>query len=187
MKKDIIIVGVGGQGILLTSKILGYLALKMGDDVKVSEVHGMSQRGGSVITHVRIGENVASPLVTPGEADLVISFEWLEALRAEFYLKPQGAVIAITRRMLPMRVIMGKAEYPEQQITGRPVYALDAQKIAEDCGSVRAVNIVLLGVMSLLTDWPAEAFEEAIAANVKPATLETNLKAFRAGREAGRK
>ena len=179
MKKDIIIVGVGGQGILLTSKILGYLALKMGDDVKVSEVHGMSQRGGSVITHVRIGENVASPLVTPGEADLVISFEWLEALRAEFYLKPEGAVIANTRRMLPMPVIMGKAEYPERQITGRPVYALDAQKIA--------VNIVLLGVMSLLTDWPAEAFEEAIAANVKPATLETNLKAFRAGREAGRK
>ncbi|MBQ7518721.1 MAG: 2-oxoacid:acceptor oxidoreductase family protein, partial [Clostridia bacterium] len=84
MKKDIIIVGVGGQGILLTSKILGYLALKMGDDVKVSEVHGMSQRGGSVITHVRIGENVASPLVTPGEADMVIAFEWLEALRAEY-------------------------------------------------------------------------------------------------------
>ena len=125
MKKDIIIVGVGGQGILLTSKILGYLALKMGDDVKVSEVHGMSQRGGSVITHVRIGQNVASPLVTPGEADLVISFEWLEALRAEFYLKPEGAVIANTRRMLPMPVIMGKAEYPERQITGRPVYALD--------------------------------------------------------------
>lgn len=184
MKKDIIIVGVGGQGILLTSKILGYLALQMGDDVKVSEVHGMSQRGGSVITHVRIGENVASPLVTPGEADMVIAFEWLEALRAEFYLKKDGAMIANTRRMLPMPVIMGKAEYPEQQITGRPVYALDAQRIAEECGSVRAVNIVLLGVMSLLTDWPQSAYEEAIAANVKPATLQTNLAAFRAGREA---
>ena len=187
MKKDISIVGVGGQGILLTSKILGYLALRMGDDVKVSEVHGMSQRGGSVITHVRIGENIASPLVTPGEADLVIAFEWLEALRAEFYLKPQGAMIANTRRMLPMPVIMGKAAYPEQQITGRPVYALDAQQIAEDCGSVRAVNIVLLGLMSTLTEWPAEEYEAAIAANVKPATLETNLKAFRAGREAAQR
>ena len=186
MKKDIIIVGVGGQGILLTSKILGYLALQMGDDVKVSEVHGMSQRGGSVITHVRIGENVASPLVTPGEADMVIAFEWLEALRAEFYLKKDGAMIANTRRMLPMPVIMGKMAYPEQEITGRPVYALDAQRIAEECGSVRAVNIVLLGVMSTLTDWPQEAYEAAIAANVKPATLETNLKAFRAGRAAGK-
>lgn len=118
MKANIIIVGVGGQGILLTSKILGYLALKMGDDVKVSEVHGMSQRGGSVITHVRIGENVASPLVTPGEADMVIAFEWLEALRSEFYLRQGGAMIANTHRMLPMPVIMGKAAIPSRQSTG---------------------------------------------------------------------
>ena len=184
MKADIIIVGVGGQGILLTSKILGYLALKMGDDVKVSEVHGMSQRGGSVITHVRIGENVASPLVTPGEADLVIAFEWLEALRSEFYLRKDGTMIANTHRMLPMPVIMGKAEYPAQEITEHPLYALDAQEIAERCGSVRAVNIVLLGVLSRLLSWPEEAYEDAIAACVKPATLPVNLAAFRAGREA---
>lgn len=181
MNKNIIIVGVGGQGILLTSKILGYLALKMGDDVKVSEVHGMSQRGGSVITHVRIGDNVHSPLVTPGEADIVIAFEWLEALRAEFYLREGGAMVANTRRMLPMPVIMGAAQYPEQEITMHPLYALDAQQIAEDCGSVRAVNIVLLGVLSTLLSWPQEAYEEAIAACVKPATLDTNIKAFRAG------
>ena len=185
MKKDIIIVGVGGQGILLTSKILGYLSLRMGDDVKVSEVHGMSQRGGSVITHVRIGQDVASPLITPGEADLVIAFEWLEALRAEFYRKKEGAMIANTRRMLPMPVIMGKAAYPEQEITGRPLFALDAQRIAEECGSVRAVNIVLLGVMSTLTEWPREAYEAAIAANVKPTTLDVNLAAFKAGCQAG--
>ena len=185
MTRSVMIVGVGGQGTLLASRILGNTLIGEGFDVKVSEVHGMSQRGGSVITHVRIGQDVASPLVTPGEADLVIAFEWLEALRAEFYLKKDGAMIANTRRMLPMPVIMGKAAYPEQEITGRPVYALDAQQIAEDCGSVRAVNIVLLGVMSTLAEWPQEAYEAAIAANVKPATLETNLKAFRAGREAG--
>lgn len=184
MKANIIIVGVGGQGILLTSKILGYLALKMGDDVKVSEVHGMSQRGGSVITHVRIGENVPSPLVTPGEADMVIAFEWLEALRSEFYLRQGGAMIANTHRMLPMPVIMGKAAYPEQTIDGHPLYALDAQELAERCGSVRAVNIVLLGVLSQLLPWPAEAYEEAVAACVKPATLAVNLAAFRAGRAA---
>ena len=184
MKANIIIVGVGGQGILLTSKILGYLALKMGDDVKVSEVHGMSQRGGSVITHVRIGENVASPLVTPGEADLVIAFEWLEALRAEFYLRAGGTMIANTHRMLPMPVIMGKAVYPEKTIEEHSLYALDAQELAERCGSVRAVNIVLLGVLSQLLSWPAEAYEEAIAACVKPATLAVNLAAFRAGRAA---
>ena len=184
MKANIIIVGVGGQGILLTSKILGYLALKMGDDVKVSEVHGMSQRGGSVITHVRIGENVASPLVTPGEADMVIAFEWLEALRSEFYLRQGGAMIANTHRMLPMPVIMGKADYPELAIDGHPLYALDAQELAERCGSVRAVNIVLLGVLSQLLPWPAEAYEEAVAACVKPATLAVNLAAFRAGRAA---
>ena len=183
MKKDIIIVGVGGQGILLTSRILGYLALRMGDDVKVSEVHGMSQRGGSVITHVRIGQDIQSPLITPGEADLVISFEWLEALRAEYYLKKDGILVTNTRRMLPMPVITGQAEYPDAQITGRKVYALDAQKIAEECGSVRAVNIVLLGVVSCLTEWPAETYEEAVAANVKKATLETNIAAFRAGRK----
>ena len=184
MKANIIIVGVGGQGILLTSKILGYLALKMGDDVKVSEVHGMSQRGGSVITHVRIGKNVASPLVTPGEADMVIAFEWLEALRSEFYLRQGGAMIANTHRMLPMPVIMGKAAYPAQTIDGHPLYALDAQELAERCGSVRAVNIVLLGVLSQLLPWPAEAYEEAVAACVKPATLAVNLAAFRAGRAA---
>lgn len=184
MKANIIIVGVGGQGILLTSKILGYLALKMEQDVKVSEVHGMSQRGGSVITHVRIDEQVASPLVTPGEADIVIAFEWLEALRAAFYLREGGAMIANTHRMLPMPVIMGKAKYPEEQIQSRPLYALDAQELAERCGSVRAVNIVLLGVLSCVLPWPQEEYEQAIAACVKPATLQTNLAAFRAGREA---
>lgn len=182
MKKDIIIVGVGGQGILLTSKILGYLALRMGDDVKVSEVHGMSQRGGSVITHVRIGSDIQSPLVTPGEADLVISFEWLEALRSEYFLKKDGIMITNTSRMLPMPVITGTAEYPDRRITDHAVYALDAQSLAMDCGSVRSVNILLLGVMSCMTEWPAEAYEDAIRENVRPDTVDINLAAFRAGR-----
>jgi len=180
-KTNIIIVGVGGQGILLTSKILGYLALDMGEEVKVSEVHGMSQRGGSVITHVRIGQGVHSPLVDPGEADFVLSFEKLEALRAEYYLNAEGVLISNTQEILPMPVIMGNTTYPAQNPGREKTVLLDALKLAEDAGSGRAVNIVLLGVLSRFMEWPQEKWESAIAACVPPKTLETNLKAFRAG------
>ena len=178
---NIIIVGVGGQGILLTSKILGYLALDMGENVKVSEVHGMSQRGGSVITHVRIGRDVHSPLVDPGEADFVLSFEKLEALRAEYFLKKDGVLISNTQEILPMPVIMGSTTYPKANPTQEKTVLLDALTLAEEAGNARAINIVLLGVLSRFMDWPQEKWESAIAACVPAKTLETNLKAFRAG------
>ena len=180
-KTNIIIVGVGGQGILLTSKILGYLALEMGEGVKVSEVHGMSQRGGSVITHVRIGQDVHSPLVDPGEADFVLSFEKLEALRAEYYLRDGGVLISNTQQILPMPVIMGNAEYPGKAPETKNAVLLDALALAESAGSARAVNIVLLGVLARFMEWPQEKWESAIEACVPPKTLETNLRAFRAG------
>ena len=178
---NIIIVGVGGQGILLTSKILGYLALDMGEQVKVSEVHGMSQRGGSVITHVRIGQDVHSPLVDAGEADFVLSFEKLEALRAEHYLKKGGVLISNTQEILPMPVIMGNTAYPEQAPASENAVLLDALDLAEKAGNSRAVNIVLLGVLARFLSWPQEKWESAIAACVPPRTLEINLLAFRAG------
>lgn len=181
---NIIIVGVGGQGILLTSKILGYMALDMGEDVKVSEVHGMSQRGGSVITHVRIGQDVHSPLIDPGHADFVLSFEKLEALRAEHFLTDKGVLISNVQQILPMPVIMGTAAYPGAEPKGYKTVLLDALDLAETAGSARAVNIVLLGVLSRYMDWPQEKWEAAIAACVPAKTLETNLKAFRAGRMA---
>ena len=135
---NIIIVGVGGQGILLTSKILGYLALDMGENVKVSEVHGMSQRGGSVITYVRIGSDVHSPLIDPGEADFVLSFEKLEALRAEYFLKKDGVLISNTQEILPMPVIMGNATYPQANPTQEKTVLLDALTLAEEAGNARA-------------------------------------------------
>ncbi len=181
---NIIIVGVGGQGILLTSKILGYLALEQGLETKVSEVHGMSQRGGSVITHVRIGDSVHSPLIDEGQADFVLSFEWLEALRAENYLKQDGVMIANTRRISPMPVLMGAAKYPDTAPTRGRLIALDAMALAEKAGSPRAVNIVLLGVLSRFIRWPEETWELAIRACVPPKTLDVNLSAFRMGQIA---
>ena len=144
------IVGVGGQGSLLASKLLGRLLVDEGYDVKVSEVHGMSQRGGSVVTYVRFGEKVYSPIVTDGEADLIISFEKLEAARYARYLKKDGCIVVNTQQIDPMPVIIGAAEYPESvleelQGKGLNVEALDALALAEEAGSSRAVNIVLMG------------------------------------------
>ena len=185
MNGNIIIVGVGGQGILLTSRILGYLALKMGKDIKVSEVHGMSQRGGSVITHVRIGDRVDSPLVDAAQADYVLSFEMLEALRAEGFLKKDGVLITNTQRILPMPVISGKVAYPDIRPSAGRTVALDALKLALDAGSAKSVNIVLLGVLSAFSEWPEKEWEDAVAACVPPKTLAVNLAAFRAGRKCG--
>lgn len=181
---NIIIVGVGGQGILLTSRILGHLALEMEEQVKVSEVHGMSQRGGSVITHVRIGQDICSPLIDPGEADFVVSFEKLEALRAEHFLRPGGVCISNTQEILPMPVIMGAAAYPQEVPHAEKTVLLDALALAGAAGSERAVNIVLLGVLSRYLAWSQEKWEQAIAACVPPKTREINLRAFRAGRGA---
>ncbi|MBQ8536198.1 MAG: indolepyruvate oxidoreductase subunit beta [Clostridia bacterium] len=182
---DLVIVGVGGQGTLLSSKILGDAALRMNCEVKVSEVHGMAQRGGSVITHVRVGEKVHAPLVSLGQADYVVAFEALEAARAAEFLKPGGVLIVNTQEIWPMPVIMGNAAYPENCLeplaATHPVEAMDALQMAIASGSQRAVNLVLLGALSKYLPWNQEVWEAAIAACVPPKTLTVNLAAFKAG------
>ena len=148
--KNIMIVGVGGQGTLLASKLLGYVLMQQGYDVKVSEVHGMSQRGGSVVTYVRFGDKVYSPVIDKGEADYILSFEKLEALRWLEYLKTGGQIITNTQEVDPMPVITGAMQYPDNIIekleaAGAKVDAKDFLSIAEEAGSAKAVNIVLMG------------------------------------------
>ena len=183
---DLVIVGVGGQGTLLTSRILGQLALQEGCDVKVSEVHGMSQRGGSVITYVRVGQDVHSPIVTEGEADYLLSFEVLEAARAASYLKADGVAIVNTQRIWPMPVITGAAEYPQDPLCvfkTRKVETADALQVAVDCGNAKALNLVLLGMLSKHMPFPLKSWMEAISQCVPPKTLAVNTEAFRRGRE----
>jgi len=187
--KNIMIVGVGGQGSLLASKLLGRLLLTKGYDIKVSEVHGMSQRGGSVVTYVRFGEKVYSPIIDKGEADYIVSFELLEAARWTEYLKPEGMIITNTQQVNPMPVIIGAAEYPENlaekmQAVGIKVDAFDALKIAEEAGSAKAVNIVLMGHLSKYFDFTLEEWMDAIEKSVPAKFLELNKKAFAMGREA---
>ena len=187
--KNIMIVGVGGQGSLLASKLLGHLLLSQGYDVKVSEVHGMSQRGGSVVTYVRYGDKVYSPVIDQGEADFIVSFELLEAARWLPYLKKDGVIVTNTQQIDPMPVITGAAVYPEDLVaklkaSGAKVDALDCLKIAEEAGSAKAVNIVLLGRLSHYFDLPQEAWMASLEANVPPKFLEMNKKAFRLGKEA---
>ena len=187
--KNIMIVGVGGQGSLLASKLLGKLLLASGYDVKVSEVHGMSQRGGSVVTYVRYGERVYSPVIDEGEADYLISFELLEAARWLHYLKPDGKIITNLQEIKPMPVITGAAEYPqnlrEKMIrAGACVEALDALRLAEEAGSTKAVNLVLMGRLSVFFDFTLEQWMKAIEASVPEKFLEMNKKAFLLGRNA---
>lgn len=184
-KLNILIVGVGGQGTLLASRVLGNVALKMNFDVKVSEVHGMSQRGGSVVTYVKFGKKVYSPLIEKGEADLIMAFEKLEALRAIDHLRKDGKMIINEQQIDPMPVIVGKAKYPENIIDTlqkeHRIYSLDALKIAQDCGNQKAVNIVLLGVMARLAGIDKSIFIEAINEVVPAKVLDVNLKAFEEG------
>ncbi len=181
---DLVIVGVGGQGTLLASKILGHLALAEGCGVKVSEVHGMSQRGGSVITHVRIGDEVHSPIVAAGEADFLLSFEELEAARAASFLKKDGVAIVNTQMIWPMPVITGAAQYPEAPLNSfeQKVECADALTIAAECGNQKALNLVLLGMLSRHLSFSEEAWQKSIAACVPAKTLEINLAAFVRGR-----
>ncbi|MBE6799286.1 MAG: indolepyruvate oxidoreductase subunit beta [Ruminococcaceae bacterium] len=183
---SIMIVGVGGQGSLLASKLLGRLLVDEGYDVKVSEVHGMSQRGGSVVTYVRYGEKVYSPIVTAGEADFIISFEKLEAARYAKYLKKDGRIIVNTQQIDPMPVIIGAAEYPENVLDeltakGLKIEALDALTPAEAAGSAKAVNIVLMGRAAKYFDIPYESWIKAIENTVAPKFIEMNKKAFELG------
>ena len=187
--KNIMIVGVGGQGSLLASKLLGRLLLTKGYDIKVSEVHGMSQRGGSVVTYVRFGEKVYSPVIDKGEADYIVSFELLEAARWLSYLKPDGQIVTSTQRIDPMPVIIGAAEYPEELVekmraTGAKVDAMDCLALANEAGSSKAVNLVLMGRLSHYFDLPDEAWQEAIEAMVPAKFLELNKKAFELGKNA---
>ena len=187
--KNIMIVGVGGQGTLLASKLLGRLLLDKGYDVKVSEVHGMSQRGGSVVTYVRYGDRVFSPIIDKGQADFILSFELLEAARWTEYLKPGGKIITNTQQTNPMPVITGAASYPENLVekmtaAGIDVDAIDALSLAEQAGSVKAVNIVLMGRLSKWFDIPEEEWHKAIEVSVPPKFLEMNQKAFALGRNA---
>ncbi len=184
---NIMIVGVGGQGSLLASKLLGHLLLTEGYDVKVSEVHGMSQRGGSVVTYVRFGDKVYSPIIDKGEADFIVSFEQMEAARYLPYLKEGGRIVTNTQQIDPMPVITGAAKYPEDLIAkmeekGAVVDAMDCLTLAESAGSVKAVNIVLMGRLSKYFDISADKWEQAITACVPEKFRDLNLKAFELGR-----
>lgn len=185
--KNIIIVGVGGQGTLLASKLMGRVFMDEGYDVKVSEVHGMSQRGGSVVTYVRYGDGVASAVVDKGEADMIISFEKLESARWLPYLKKDGVLITNEQEIDPMTVIMGKAVYPEGILEtlremGVKTVSVPASQLAEEAGNVRAANLVLLGVASRFIDLEPEVWQAAIRATVPPKTVDVNLEAFAKGR-----
>lgn len=186
---SIIIVGVGGQGTLLASKLLGNVLLAQGYDVKVSEVHGMSQRGGSVVTYVRYGEKVYSPIVTEGEGDLILAFERLEAARWLPYLKKDGKLIVNDQRITPMPVITGAAEYPEnilEKLQEKKIHvtALDALSLAEQAGTAKAVNVVLMGVLSASMPFPEEVWQAALEKCVPAKFLDMNKKAFALGRAA---
>ncbi len=185
--KNIMIVGVGGQGSLLASKLLGYLLLNQGYDVKVSEVHGMSQRGGSVVTYVRYGDSVASPVIDEGEADCIVSFELLEAARWLPFLKKDGQIVTNIQQIDPMPVVIGAAAYPENLVdkmrsAGAKVDAMDCVALAAEAGNIKAVNLVLLGRLSHYFDFPDEAWMSAIEACVPQKFLEINKKAFSLGR-----
>ncbi len=187
--KNIMVVGVGGQGSLLASKLLGQVFLDGGFDVKVSEVHGMSQRGGSVVTYVRYGDKVASPIIDEGEADVIVSFELLEAARWLPCLRPNGQVVTNIQQMDPMPVITGAAFYPENLVekmrnAGAKVDAIDCLKLAEEAGSAKAVNIVLMGRLSRYFDFPVETWMKAMERIVPGKFLEMNRKAFALGRDA---
>ena len=186
---NIMIVGVGGQGALLASKTLGRVLMDAGYDVKVSEVHGMSQRGGSVVTYVRYGKKVYSPIVDKGEADFIVSFEILEAARYTEYLKKDGQIVVNTQQIDPMPVITGAAKYPanlveKMQKEGIKVDALDCLSLAEKAGTSKSVNIVLMGRLSKYMDFPKEAWMSAIEKLVKPQFVEINKKAFELGLNA---
>ena len=188
MTKNILIVGVGGQGTLLASKVMGKVFLDSGYDVKVSEVHGMSQRGGSVVTYVRYGDEVYSTLIDKGEADILLSFEALEAARWLPYHKKDGVVITNTQRLNPMSVVMGKATYPDDILEKikaagvNPVEA-DALALAEEAGSAKSVNVVLLGIAAKHIGLDKQLWRDAVKSTVPPKTVDMNVAAFEKGYE----
>lgn len=187
--KNIMIVGVGGQGTLLTSRILGGITVEAGYDVKLSEVHGMAQRGGSVVTYVRYGEKVTEPIVEEGQADVLIAFEKLEALRYAHFLKKDGVIIVNDQKIDPMPVVTGGAKYPEGIIEHLSekykVISVDAQKEALELGNSRVFNVIILGVAASKMDFEKEQWIEVIKKKVPPKTIDINVKAFERGYEIG--
>ena len=184
--KSVLIVGVGGQGTLLASRLLGSAMMDLGYDVKVSEVHGMSQRGGSVETYVRYGDKVYSPVIDPGEADIVLAFEQLEAARFLPFLKKGGVVVTNTQQIDPMPVVTGAAQYPQGlleqiQAQGAGLLAFDALSLAEQAGSVKAVNVVLIGAMAKSLGSEKEIWLKTIEKTVPPKFVEMNKRAFELG------
>ena len=187
MTKNIMIVGVGGQGTLLTSRIIGKAALAEGFDVKISEVHGMAQRGGSVVTFVRFGEKVSEPVVEEGQADVIISFERLEALRYAHFLKKDGVLVVNDCRIDPMTVVIGAKTYPENIIEQlqkeHNVYSIDGQKIALELGNSKVLNSVVLGYAANFIGFDKQVWLDTVASTVPAKTIEINANAFTKGYE----
>jgi len=185
--KNIMIVGVGGQGTLLTSRILGGIIRKAGYDVKLSEVHGMAQRGGSVVTYVRYGDKVYEPIVEEGQADVLIAFERLEAMRYAHFLKPDGVMIVNDQRMDPMPVVMGACEYPDDILNtlekDHKVISVDAMDEAKKLGNARVFNTIIIGLAAKNMDFDKEQWLDVISETVPPKTVEINQKAFLVGYE----
>lgn len=185
--KNIMIVGVGGQGTLLTSRILGGITVGAGYDVKLSEVHGMAQRGGSVVTFVRYGDEVAEPIVEEGQADVLIAFERLEALRYAHFLKPEGVIVVNDWRIDPITVVTGAAQYPDGIIENlsakHKVYSMNAMEEAARLGNVKAFNVIILGLAARHMDFDREAWLGVIEKTVPPKTVGINKAAFLLGYE----
>lgn len=185
MKKlDVLIVGVGGQGTLLASRVLGKYALDEGYDVKLSEVHGMAQRGGSVMTYVRLGKAIASPIIDEGGADLILAFEKLEALRYAHYLKAGGHILYSTQEIMPMPVVTGAAQYPQGIEKELPGTGVDALGLALQAGNSKAANSVMLGALCKKLGLDREKFEAALLSCIPQKTVDMNKKAFALGYSA---
>jgi indolepyruvate ferredoxin oxidoreductase beta subunit len=188
VKKDVLLCGVGGQGIVLASRILAQAALNDGLDVKVSEVHGMSQRGGSVYTMVRMGEKVYSPLISRGQADIMVSLEMLETLRWLPFLKPSGKIVLNLQKIQPLSVVLGGARYPDVinylKKNGLFYQEIQATQLAREAGTSRAANVVMLGATFPFLSLTKDSFKKALGKLVKPQFIKANLRAFELGLKA---
>jgi len=184
---NVLIVGVGGQGIILASDVLGRVAAHHGYEVKKNEIHGMAQRGGSVSSHIRFGKSVSSPIIKAGEADVLLSFEQIETLRYFHYLSEKGKVIVNDQRILPPAVFTGKQEYPPDILTRikekvPDAVVVDGAEVVRQMGNPRVLNVVFLGVLSKYLDIPTQTYEEVLKESLKPKLVDINLKAFHEGR-----
>lgn len=183
---NILLVGVGGQGTILASKILTHAALAQGYTVKMSEIHGMAQRGGSVVTQVRLGQEVYSPVIDEGEADIIIAFEQLEAYRWAHFLKEDGVLIVNTQKISPLPVLIGAAKYPanilkdlKEKVTR--FVEIDGLKLAAEAGNAKSTNVVLMGVLARFMDFPQDVWQDALKARIPEKLLALNQKAFASG------